>query len=762
MSSPGVSPLGPGLPLALACLTLAGCGGDDLKVVLSAAPAVGAAPLWVQLDTAGSVDLKGGALTTRFDFDGNGAFDTESSTAAQARFRYDLPGTYVVTAEVSAADGRRARAQVTVTVTENKAPVAALAATPASGGRVPLAVTLDARESADPDGQRLEARFDVDGDGSFETEWGPSLVWQGNLQKPGQLACTVEVRDPGGLTAVARLSPALEVLPGADIDADTDRDGDIDDQDDAGEDAWSELRGALMIANLDDDDSDGRRDGQDRVLAGTGDLADLTRVVIRAFPGLESADQLTVTVAPEAALTRVHFFGPDLRPRNLQGDRLPLAAGDVATTDLVFYVEAADVRTVAWDGTLSLELRVQQGTEVLVDTVLLRLGPMIFPHHLAAAERLFAMKVTDRRLVPNGPFYAALMSALPRDIQLVEVDEYDYAGDRWLQDPLQQAYQELPSPDGMHRMVTYMKLERPTEDYGLEYFVDNELLAPDVGFAYAGPARHTSLSYGGNLEVAPPHPGYPLGRLVMGGGALGLLDGTRWEDHMAQPQRDYMEAQEVQAPMVEVSTEWLAVGHVDEMFLFLPNLRAQPGERPWKVIIASPDLAYQLLEEARAAGAGEAPIFAGRQTQSTVNRVLADVALQEVNDAAQMRLDTVREDLKAGLGLTDADFLELPVMYETFDFDGLELAAAYNPGIQNLVVANGTLLVPDPEGPDVNGQDPWAASAQATLEGLGFEVQLVDVFDAYHLQLGEAHCGTLVQRRAEPAWWTRYAEEATR
>ena len=68
---------------------------------------------------------------------------------------------------------------------------------------------------------------------------------------------------------------------------------------------------------------------------------------------------------------------------------------------------------------------------------------------------------------------------------------------------------------------------------------------------------------------------------------------------------------------------------------------------------------------------------------------------------------------------TDDDFLELPVMYETFDFDGLELAAAYNPGIQNLVVANDVLLVPDPEGPDVNGRDPWADSARATLERLG-------------------------------------------
>ncbi|MCA9551751.1 MAG: hypothetical protein KC933_17070 [Myxococcales bacterium] len=753
----------PRLLAALAVPLLMSCGAGDLKVVLSAAPSTGIAPLEVTFDVTGSRDLRGGALTVRYDFDGDGTFDTDPLSDPQAAFRYEAPGAFLVTAELAAADGRTATAQLTVTVSENHAPTAVITASPAAG-RVPLAVTLDARGSADPDGQAIELRFDVDGYGAWDTEWGATDKWQGFLQTAGSLSPAVEVRDPGGLTAIARVSPALEMKPGADIDADVDRDGDIDDGDDLGEDTWGVGLGALLMANVDDDDRDGRPDGLDRILGGADDLPDLTPVRIRRFPGLEAADRVWLTVNPEAARSRVHVFGPDLRIRNLQGDTVELEPSDLATDDMTLYVEATEVRTPSWDGTVDLTLHVQQGPELLEDDLVLRVTPMIFTHHLQPAERLYAMRVTDRRMVPNGPFYGALMSMLPQDVQLVEVDEYDYAGDRWLQDPLQQGYQEVPGPDGPHRMVTYMKLERPTDDYGLEYFVENDLLGPDVGFAYAGAARHTSLSYGGNLEIAPPHAGpegsFPLGRIVIGGGDLGLLDGTRWEDHMAQPQLDYMEAQDSQGPAVELSTEWLAVGHVDEMFLFLPDLNAGPNARPWKVVLASPDLAYRLLEEAQAAGAGDAPVFAGRQTQSTVNRVLADTALQEINDAAQMRLDTVREGLKASLGLTDDDFLELPVMYETFDFDGLELAAAYNPGIQNLVVANDVLLVPDPEGPDVNGRDPWADSARTTLERLGFRVQFVDVFDAYHLQLGEAHCGTLVERRAEPRWWMRYLEEA--
>ena len=39
---------------------------------------------------------------------------------------------------------------------------------------------------------------------------------------------------------------------------------------------------------------------------------------------------------------------------------------------------------------------------------------------------------------------------------------------------------------------------------------------------------------------------------------------------MTGAQLDFMNAQAVQGPVIEVSSEWLAVGHIDEIFVFLP------------------------------------------------------------------------------------------------------------------------------------------------------------------------------------------------
>ena len=80
---------------------------------------------------------------------------------------------------------------------------------------------------------------------------------------------------------------------------------------------------------------------------------------------------------------------------------------------------------------------------------------------------------------------------------------------------------------------------------------------------------------------------------------------------------------------------------------------------------------------------------------------------------------------------------------------------ALSPGIQNLVVADTVLFVPDPEGPDVAGVDIWQQATRDALDGLGLDIQFVDVFYSYHVLRGEAHCGTNVERAGvtETPWW---------
>jgi len=211
-----------------------------------------------------------------------------------------------------------------------------------------------------------------------------------------------------------------------------------------------------------------------------------------------------------------------------------------------------------------------------------------------------------------------------------------------------------------------------------------------------------------------------------------------------------------------VSTEWLAVGHVDEIFVAVPD-RTGTSTRGWKLVIASPTLAIDALRTLEAAGQGDTPVFAGRQPETTVSRILGDNALMSYNAAAQTRIDGVRVTLMDEAGLTDEDFLELPVMYEELRVGGTpswfpwsmptrsaDVAAAYNPGMQNLIAAGDVLFVPDPEGPE----GVWQDMAQKALESTGHEVVFVDVFDSYHLLLGEAHCGSNAERAGyDTHWW---------
>ena len=212
-------------------------------------------------------------------------------------------------------------------------------------------------------------------------------------------------------------------------------------------------------------------------------------------------------------------------------------------------------------------------------------------------------------------------------------------------------------------------------------------------------------------------------------------------------------------PVFEVRSDWLYAGHIDEIFLVLPDLEAGLDERTWAIVIDSPALAIKTLQAAQEAGHGSAKVFEGRTNyggyETTVDELLSRSALMDSNDYAQGIIDTVREKLKSEVGLTDADFHEVPVLY------GEWMHLAFSPGIQNLVVADTVLFVPDPEGPDVDGVDVWQQATREALGGLGLDIEFVDVFYSYHVMRGGAHCGTNVERAGvtETPWWTLDGEE---
>ncbi len=554
------------------------------------------------------------------------------------------------------------------------------------------------------------------------------------------------------VSVVARPSTEADQLVNADLLVDTNRDGRVDSLDETGEDSWTAESGAVFVPNTDDDDGDGVRDGSDDRVNGDEDLLDMAAVVVKRTLGLHRNHTvfLEMTFSADSSGPRMFYERADGTIGLLIGDdetRAELPRERLVAGDLKLYVESLYGRDIGFDGHLILSLSVEEdGTAVSQDTVALRGSPILFSHHLQTAERVFVVETGSVGTTSNGKLVNALNARLPASVDLYRIDYGQYDQDRWIQDSMQTGYAQRPSARGPKDTAVHAQLHRGR---GLEPFLPDGYLDSDTGYATRGGRHRSSFNYGGNVEVIPPYShgeeDYPLGRIVIGS------DPSFGGDSMAQRQIDFFNAQEVQGPVFEVDTSWLVVAHVDEIFSVIPNRNAESDARPWVVVIGSTDLAIELLEEAAEDGYGDVPIFKGRGSdQTTPQEILDNSDLLTKNDRAQARIDTVRERLIAEVGLEDADFREVPALFVQY-WNSL---VAYFPSVQNLLVVDNVLIVPDPEGPVVGGKDIWRQATLDALDDLGLTTHFVDVYESYHILFGAIHCGTNVERSGSTAaWW---------
>jgi hypothetical protein len=622
-------------------------------------------------------------------------------------------------------------------------------------GPAPLTVSADVvigRNYAPEEAPR-SYRWDFDGDGLWETSFSTESLAEFTFESTGNYEIKVQILDTFGESAVFSLADPVvvtaSVTPHADIRIDTNRDGELSHVDDIGEDYWQQHRGAIIPANLDDDDNDGEQDGKDRIINGSGDTLDMMPLRIEKIAGLSANHTGTFQVYPLQADKNIRIYttqGEIIRDINQGAVTFNISA--LSQGSVTYWVESVSGRAPNWPGNATLSFQVFDGASLVThDVVSFRVAPVILPDNTRPARNLYVMKIDDSRNSTNLPFVQSLQNNLPPSVNLYTIDEYTYGADRWLQDSMQTGYQQYPGAQGAPMVVqTHLQTQRQTGPQGLEALLPKELLRANLGYSYPG-GTASSHNSGGNLEVAPPHPGFPFGRLLVGGGDQGTLWSAPNYEHMAVQQKSWLDAQEVQGPTLELSSEWLAVGHIDEIFLAVPSTTL-PGT--WKYVLASPDMAIAALQELATQGQGQRIVFAGRETETTVSELLANEELMSYNTLAQARVDMVRLRLMEEIGLSEDDFLEVPVMMEPLWYQGWDMGIALNPGIQNLVVADVALFVPDPEGP--NGV--WKAQTQASLAELGHTLHFVDVFDSYHLLMGEAHCGTNVERDPfESIWW---------
>jgi protein-arginine deiminase len=566
--------------------------------------------------------------------------------------------------------------------------------------------------------------------------------------------------------------------------ADANRDGKVDPSDPGDTEdkvGWSATHGASFLANLDDDDGDKIPDCDDDKINGDADLADLARLVIVAAPGAPdgAAGKLTVDDASLEAV-RVWKKGLDGTWAMLAGsvgactgtaacDKVGEAtlSVDEVRAGLELGIEGRRLRMSnddAWSGEVTLTYRVldKVGGKPLptddhadgVDTVKMRVAPWVLFGNLSPFDRVHAWKGSPQ-------FYADLGTATTKGN--VQLEGYSNWDDQWTQDFFQTAWTAIPGPDGVHgmRIANARPWGRGDGAASLPIaWLKKNYLGPDRGTLVIYKKADSGSTYDshGNHDLLPPYEGngkkWPLGRIVTGSGVL--PETLAFYD--AQPQ----------GPHFQLVSNWLYVGHIDEFLSYVPAKTA----RGWKLLVASPRLARQMLLDAQKAGNGAVHMFVGKQkyvgesdnmasAEVSIDDALADADLMQWAQDAQAHIDENVAKLKAEIGLADADIIEIPTLFE--ELSGQKVA--WNPGTVNMLVLGKHIVPPNPFGPVIKGVDIFKQDMLDRLgtavnalgpDGQGLDVNFADDWDDYHILDGEVHCGSNPEASAPFAdvkWW---------
>lgn len=573
--------------------------------------------------------------------------------------------------------------------------------------------------------------------------------------QPGKHTAVVENVGPGG-RVLATLRITLLVMH-VRVDVDADRDGVVGENEEGKRNwAWGPRgRGAVVLVNND-------RDTAGMTVAQAEDT-ELVEVAVRPTQAPLPRGCSLVVVATEEEARRLTLYrvgrsgtlerilGVDPKDRSKPPILVSPSLGGAGAR---CFLEAHEYPGPFFEGLLTLELQLRQGGHTVgSDRAVLRVAPWIMtPNTLPPAE----VYVCDTGPT-NEEFLLGLKEACGEaGVPLRVLAPDAHSGDRWIQDELEFGFSASPT----HTLTVVCDSPR---DRGLRDWAKAQLGA-DLGHFQLGGTTENSLDAFGNLEVSPPvtvrgrH--YPYGRIVFGGRAYGEYGETARQ--MMPELRRFFHAQKVQAP-IELYTDWLRVGHVDEVVNFVPA----PTAHGFQVLLASPRKAQGIVERLHREGHGDAMLFRGLRrgdrddgafAEITVSDLRAQTAFWSANADFQASMDLNREILLAELGITEAEIVEVPVLFWRPGPDGR--TAAFFPDMVNHLVLGDVSVVPRPYGPEVDGVD---AFAQSLVEAMPHRrVRFVDDWYAYHEMLGEVHCGTNVRRVPPPGvrWWEHRPEGA--
>ncbi|NXM91060.1 PADI1 deiminase, partial [Oenanthe oenanthe] len=485
------------------------------------------------------------------------------------------------------------------------------------------------------------------------------------------------------------------------------------------------------------------------------DLQDMSLMLLRTQgPSAVFAEFPVVLHVPESDADKVRVFQavrgdvPPLYKPVLGPDKLSYVLEHAGHGDSTFYVEGLAFPDRGFSGLVSFSASLLEvphkdapGTPIFTDTVVFRVAPWIMTPNTQQPLEVFVCSIKQGS-DSNEAFLAGLRLLLSKaGCRLSVCSEQDTRSDRWIQDELEFGYVEAP-----HK--TFPVVFDSPRNRGLKDFAFKKILGPDFGYVTREPPGMSvsSLDSFGNLEVSPPvtvrGKEYPLGRILIGS-PLPWGSGRR----MCRAVRDFLFAQKVQAPL-EVYSEWLSVGHVDEFLTFVPAL----DRKGFRLLLASPNACYKLFKEKQQQGHGEATQFIGMKgaERRSIDEILADESLRSDNRHAQRCIDWNRDLLKQELGLSEQDIVDIPQLFILTN----SRADALFPDMVNMLVLGRHLGIPKPFGPVVGGRCCLEQRVRELLEPLGLSCTFIDDFFSYHALSGDVHCGTNVRRKPFAfKWW---------
>lgn len=570
------------------------------------------------------------------------------------------------------------------------------------------------------------------------------------------------------------------------LHVDADRDGAVDDAPATGNWTWGiNGSGAVVLCNMDDDGAfdDERTDASDQVINTRNDEPDIAPLQIR---------RSGATAPPGTWVLKLKILGGNRRNirifKGVTGGKREIVGPGRKTfrlrkTDRVarwqFGMEAIQFANATWDGAATICLEVSKpaaldgGRVKYRSLAAVRVAPWMMPGPDEHVDTVYAVDAGDNH---------ATLDAIYHNVSHVGANwsEYRSPDDRWMQDCMEVGYTSLPRRGEVHRVDCALRAYR---NRPLKHFPPT-LLARDYGYydPYIGTPRGTpSTGYDsfGNLECTPPVRDsagneYPFGRIYYGPGP----DFNGFNPEVAS----FLERQIVQPP-ITLDTNWLYVGHVDEMMTFLPNPSGAEWKK-WKLLIASPRKAYEILDTATYGmrmlhdrslkiNRRDVPVectvisFLKRDTPipdpRDPRRFLSGADLRHFNcTTIQGRIDGVLSKLEDDIDLDRVnDVIEVPVVFFPDDKAFLT-CSALTADMVNMLILDGRCVVPKPFGP-VDHRNPvhfdmfeqWLR--QEILARLGAAapaLHFVDDWYSYHYLLGEVHCGTNTRRGPinRPQW----------